>query len=373
MNQVGTWSAGAVASAGGRPELTIDLDSVAGNWRLLRARHDGAMAAVVKADAYGLGAAAVVPVLYAAGARFFFVAYAHEGALVRAHAPDAAIALLNGFDTFESETCLACDLWPVLGSLPEIAAWRALARRQGRALPALLHVDTGMNRLGLAPADVETLAGDPALLAGIDVRCVMTHLAHAEQPSHPANPRQLARFRAALAHMPAAMPSIAASAALFLPAEYRVGLARPGAALYGINPVPGRPNPLRPTVRLTACVAQLRDVPAGETVGYNGIWTARRPSRIATVRFGYADGYHRAAGNRGAAFFDGARLPLIGRVSMDLTTFDATDRPDVRLGDRIELIGPAVPPDEVAAWAGTNAYEVLTALGARPVRQYRPL
>jgi alanine racemase len=353
-------------------ELTIDLEAVAANWRLLCGVHGGPVGAVVKADGYGLGAAAVASRLAAEGARHFFVACAAEGASLRAAAGDAAICLLSGYAEDEAALCLEHGLIPVLGNLEEIAAWRALGRVHGRALPAMLHVDTGMNRLGLGPAELDALLADG--LGGIAWQCLMTHLVSSEEPDNAVNAEQLRRFALARPRLPAMPTSIANSSGIFLGRAYWSDIPRPGAALYGLNPTPGSPvNPMRTAVRLSAPVLQVRDVPAGETVGYNATWSARRVTRVATVAAGYADGYHRLASNRAAAAFDGGRLPLIGRVSMDLITLDATDHPRLARGDRVELVGPALPPDEVAGWAGTNGYEVLTSLGRRVNRRYAPL
>jgi alanine racemase len=265
---------------------------------------------------------------------------------------------------------------PALGSLAEIDEWSAEARRQGRALPALLHVDTGMNRLGLPPAEVDALGADPARLAGMDIRYVMTHLVAAEVPDDPENAAQASRFAAACARLPAAPRSLANSSGIFLGAgpaavPFASDLARPGAALYGINPTPGRPNPMRGVVRLSARILQVRDIPAGAGVGYNHAWRAARPSRIAAVAVGYADGYLRALSNAATAYFDGAPAPLVGRVSMDLTTFDVTDHPAARPGAWLELIGPHSTPDALGDRAGTNGYEILTSLGSRFLRRYR--
>ena len=354
--------------------LTVDLDAVAANWRLLAAAHGGPTAAVVKADAYGLGAARVGARLHQEGATHFFVAYPEEGLSLRPHVPGAMLAILNGLFPGMAGLYVAQNLTPVLGTLSGIAAWAAQARRIGRMLPALIHIDTGMNRLGLSGAALAHLTAHPGLLDGIEVLFMMTHLSDAERPDDPQNADQAARFNAACDNLPPAPRSIANSSGTFLGAAFRSDLARPGAALYGINPTPtlGR-NPMRPVMRLTAPVLQIRDVTAGERVGYNGIWTARRPTRVATVSAGYADGYHRTLSNTAAAHFDGARLPLIGRVSMDLVTYDATDHPGVVEGSELELIGPAIPPDEVAGWAGTNGYEVLTSLKPRRGRIYAAL
>jgi alanine racemase len=382
-----------------RPILTVDPEAIAANWRLLSRTHCAPTAAVVKADAYGLGAAIAAPHLHQAGARHFFVAQLDEAVILRPLLPGAMIAVLNGFAEAEASAYLAHNVLPVLGSLPEIDAYARLAQRANRVLPALLHVDTGMNRLGLPAGDIAHVA-DRA--RGIAWRAVMTHLVSAECREDPINAEQRARFAAACAALPGVPRSLANSSGIFLGADFRSDLARPGAALYGINPTPGRPNPMAPTMRLSAPVLQLRAIAAGEGVGYNAAWVAARPTIVATVALGYADGYHRAVG-RGApgsgapgtgapgtgavsgpgggapggasvgaahpqAAFDRTRLPLIGRVSMDLTTFDATDVPGLAPGAMLELIGPAIPPDEVAAWAGTNGYEVLTSLGTRAAR-----
>jgi alanine racemase len=286
--------------------------------------------------------------------------------------PGALLGVLNGLLPGSEDALIANDIAPVLGSLPEIDAWAAAASRTGRTLPALLHVDTGMARLGLTPEEVTALADAPHRLKGIDLRYVMTHLVSAEIPDDPINATQRDRFAAACARLPAAPRSFANSSGIFLGADFGSDLARPGAALYGVNPTPGHPNPMRVAVRLLARVLQVRDIPAGASVGYNGIWTAPRPSRIATACIGYADGWLRSQSGRGAALFDGQPVPLVGRVSMDLTTYDATDHPGLAAGDWLELIGPGHSPDQVAEAAGTNGYEVLTSLGRRFHRRYLP-
>jgi alanine racemase len=351
--------------------LEIDLDAIAANWRQLRGRTGGgAVAAVVKADGYGLGARPVVARLYREGCRHFFTAHLGEALAIRPLLPDAMVAVLNGLWPGSEMEYLAHDITPVLGTLAEIDAWARLARAGPTALPALLHVDTGMNRLGLDREAMAVLERDPARLAGIAPRYVMTHLVAAEMADDPLNELQRQRFAEACARLPAAPRSLANSSGMFLGAGFASDLARPGAALYGVNPTPGRPNPMRNTVRLTARVLHVREIAAGETVGYNAVWTAARPSRIATVSVGYADGFLRALSNHGTACFDGEGVPLVGRVSMDLTTFDATDHPRLQPGVWLELIGPHATPDAVAGAAGTNGYEILTSLGSRYQRVY---
>ena len=312
----------------------------------------------------------VVTRLAAEGCRHFLTAQLEEALAIRAAIPDAMLGVLNGLLPGTAALYRAHGLLPALGSLPEIAEWAAEASRAGTPLPALLHVDTGMNRLGLSAAEVDAVAQDPALLDGVTLRYVMTHLVAAERPEDPANEAQRRRFAAACARLPPAPRSFANSSGLFLGPGFASDLARPGAALYGINPTPDHANPMRNPVRLRARVLQVREIGPGETVGYNGTWQAARPSRIATVAAGYADGYLRALGNRARAFFDGSPVPLVGRVSMDLTTFDATDHPALGPGAWLELIGAHATPDDLARLAGTNGYEILTALGGRYHRRY---
>jgi alanine racemase len=352
--------------------LEINLNAIAANWRSLAATHPGATAGVVKADAYGLGATYVAPKLFAAGCRHFFVAHLAEAIAIRALVPSAMLAVLNGLLAEEIQEYSGHDITPVLGSLPEIALWRAEAQRLARPLPALLHFDTGISRLGIPPAEFNALRDDPALLDGIAVQFVMTHLVSAEIPDDPINQAQLARFATVRAAFPGVPASIANSSGMFLGPEFGLNLTRPGAALYGINPKPGSKNPMRPVVQLRARIMQVQNIEPGGTVGYNGIWTAQRPSRIAVLSVGYADGYLRSLSNTATAMFQGAKIPLVGRVSMDLTTFDITDTP-ANVGDTLDLISPTHDADALAKEAGTNGYEILTSLSRRYQRRYAGL
>lgn len=348
--------------------LTVDLGAVVANWRMLRARHaPGAVAAVVKADAYGLGAVPVSQALAAAGCGHFFVAHLAEGMALRAAiGPGPMIAVLNGFAPGADE---AAGLTPVLNGLPDIAAHTARPPLAG----AILHLDTGMSRLGLDAREQAALAEDRSCLGGLRLRYVMSHLACADEPAHPLNAAQATRFAAAAARIAPGVPrSFANSSGLFLGPAFASDLARPGCALYGINPTPGLANPMRPALRLEAPVLQVRDIAAGDTVGYGASWTAAEPRRIATVAAGYADGYLRALSGRSVGHVAGRAVPLIGRVSMDLLTFDVTDAPELAPGGMITLIGPETPPDDLAARAGTIGYEILTSLGARYRRAYLP-
>lgn len=364
----------AAVRAGARLEIAID--AIVENWRILCRQHpSGAVAAVVKADAYGLGAAAIAPALHEAGCRHFFVASLDEALAIRGLIPGAMLAVLNGAAPGSEAEFAAHDIAPVLNSLADIAAWAAEASRCGRRLPALLHIDTGMARLGLDRREVSALAEDRTRLNGIALHYVMSHLVSAECADDPGNAAQARRFAEACAVLPAAPRCLANSSGIFLDSCCS-DLARPGAALYGINPTPDRPNPMRDTVRLLARILQVREIAAGETVGYNATWRAERPSRIGTLGLGYADGWLRDLSGHGVAYsvpghgagFDGGPVPLVGRVSMDLVTCDLTDRPEIGPGAWLELIGARTPPDAVAATAGTNGYEILTSIGSRCAR-----
>jgi len=353
--------------------LEISLGAIVANWRILCQHHPGGpVGAVVKADAYGVGAAKVAPALHEAGCGQFFVALLDEAIAVRDRVPGAMLAVLGGPQPGSEPDYVSNDITPVLNSLAEIDAWTATARKAGRVLPAILHVDTGMSRLGLDPRELAELQQDHSRLRGIELRYIMTHLVAAECPEETLNEAQRRRFAAACAGLPAAPRSFANSSGIFLGAAWGSDLARPGAALYGINPTPGRPNPMQLPVRLSARVLSVRVLQPGESVGYNATWRATCPSRIATVGLGYADGWHRALSGRGRGFFDGTPVPLVGRVSMDVTTFDVTGHPAVQPGCWLDLLGPTQTPDDVAVAAGTNGYEVLTSLGRRFHQIYHP-
>ncbi|MEQ8967035.1 MAG: alanine racemase [Azospirillaceae bacterium] len=353
--------------------LTIDLDALAANYTSLAERSaPSECAAVVKADAYGLGLAEVAPVLARAGARTFFVATLDEGLALRALLPEARIGVLDGLMPGTEAEFEAAALTPVLNDLGQIERWRARAGADGRTRPAFVQIDTGMNRLGLSRADVDLLEAEPGHLDGLEVAAFMSHLACADTVDHPMTASQIAAFMAALYRLPEAPASLANSAGLFRGRQTHFDLVRPGCALYGVNPTPEADNPMRDVVRLEAKVLQVRDVDSPETVGYGGTHQVVGRSKIATIAAGYADGYFRALGNRATAFAAGVALPVVGIVSMDLTTIDITALPEDALapGDTIQLIGPDVPVDAVAAAADTIGYEVLTSLGRRYHRRY---
>jgi alanine racemase len=348
--------------------LEIDLGAVVANWRdLARIAAPAQCAAVVKANGYGLGAASVARALAAAGCRTFFVASLDEGiALRQALGRQPEIAVFNGPLPDTTGDFTEHALIPVLNHSRQIAQWQ----REARPHPAILHVDTGMARLGLSACEFAALLDTPPRIAW---RAVMSHLACADSSDSPLNERQLASFANVSAQVPGVAPSLAASSGIFLGPAYHFDLVRPGAALYGVNPRPRSPNPMRPVVRLSAKILQIRQIDRGETVGYGAAHVMPAPGRVATVAVGYADGWLRSLSHRGSGLIAGRRVPMVGRISMDLATFDVSAVPEILAhpGATVELLGAQYGVDDAAADAGTIAYEILTALGARHHRIYR--
>ena len=354
--------------------LTVDLDAIAANYRLLVERAGGAVVAgVMKADAYGLGMARVAPALVRAGCRVFFTAHVDEGIRLRGIVPpDSTIYVLHGPPPGTAADFPEHGLTPVLNDPGQVREWSALCARLGRRLAAAVQVDSGMSRMGLAPADLAMLGEPRDWLAAFEPVLLMSHLACADVSDHPMNVRQRSRFDAIRAQFPAMPASLANSSAVFLGPGFHYDLARPGAALYGINPQPGRANPLRQAVALDARIVQVRTIQAGDAVGYGARYVAEGTRRIATIAVGYADGWLRALSGRASAFIDGVRVPIAGTLSMDSITLDVTGIPESRLqpGMTVELLGPHQHVDVVAAEAGTIGYEVLTRLGSRFERRY---
>jgi alanine racemase len=356
--------------------LSIDLAALVANWRELAARAPGAeCGAVVKADGYGCGIAPVTAALAKAGCGNFFVADLAEARSVRKAAPTASIYVLNGLAPATGDAFAAADLRPVIGSLAELGEWQNFRAATGWHGGAALHVDTGMNRLGLLPEEAAELAAREDSKSGIVL--LMSHFACAEEPSHPLNAKQMAEFRELRGLFPEIPGSLANSSGIFLGPDAHHDLVRPGVALYGGNPTPAHLNLMRPVVGLKGRIAQLREIATGETVGYGAQWTAQRPTRLAVVALGYADGFPRAASasdtKPGAeAIIAGRRCPFAGRVSMDLLAVDVTDLPEgvPRRGDLVALLDEEIGVDELASRAGTIAYEILTRLGRRYRRVY---
>lgn len=361
-----------VSEAAAGAILTIDLGAIRENYRRLKAQLGGVRCAgVVKADGYGLGAAPIARALAEEGCTIFFVALLAEGlALRKALGPQPVVHVLNGLPSGSEPEAVAAELVPVINSAGQLKAWGEACRQAGRKLPAAIQVDSGMSRLGMAPAEVEAIAADPHAFDGIAVTLVMSHLACADEPEHPANERQWLVFERLRKVLPEAPASLANSSGIFLGSAFHFDLARPGAALYGINPTPGEPNPMLPVVRLQAKVVQIRSLQTGAGVGYGHTFHATGPLSAATISLGYADGWHRRAAS--AAWFEGVRLPFLGRVSMDSIILDISALPEGKLaeGDLVELLGPSQSVDDAAGHAGTIGYEILTSLGSRFHRRY---
>jgi len=364
------------AEAGGL--LTIDLAAVEANWRMLaNSTVPVECAAVVKGDGYGCGLEPVTQTLARAGCRTFFVADVAEGRRVRALAPEATIYVLSGIMPGSARAFANDYLQPVINSTTELAEWDAFVATNNWRGGAALHVDTGMNRLGLTIDEAVAIA--PRLQSeSHGFTLLMSHLACADVPDHPMNDQQIRQFREIRILYRGLASSLANSSGIFLGGTVYCDLVRPGVALYGVNPTPGRKNPMRPVVELKGRIIQVRHVKKGESVGYGAAFTAARPSRLAIVAVGYADGYARTAGATKAkpsaeVVIAGKRCPLAGRISMDLFAADVTDLPEgsARRGDFATLVGGDIGVDELGAMTGTIGYEVLTSLGRRYHRIYK--
>jgi len=363
------------AGAGASGYLTIDLAALGRNYRKLSAAVEPATAgAVVKANAYGLGAEQVCKALHAQGCRHFFVAHLAEAIKLRPLLPnDTQIFVLNGLQPGAEVTCADAGVIPVLNSLEQFRRWSSAGQKLGRVLPGVLQFDTGMSRLGVPPGERSALAADLIGCASVEVLFLMSHLASADEVDNRQNAGQLLEMRKVATEFPGVRISFANSGGVFLGGDYHGVLARPGIALYGGAPTAGRANPMEPVVRLDVAVIQTRTVPAGTRVGYGGAYMTSAEMRLATIAAGYADGLPRSLSDRGAVFYGGVRLPIVGRVSMDSITVDVTALPGgtLSLGSLVEVLGPNQTLEDVAEAAGTISYEILTGLGHRYERQYR--
>ncbi len=365
---------------GGR--LTIDLDAIVSNWSLLKGKVSDSTdcAAVLKADAYGTGQDKTAAALYQAGCRTFFVAVPTEALTLRASLPDAVIYVLDGLFPGTANHFLTHDIRPVLGSLEELLEWAEVCKASGKNNAAAVHVDTGIHRLGLSPAELTHALGDNAVLGPFQPSLVMSHLACGSTPDHDMNRRQLKLFTETTAPFPHIPRSLANSAGVLLGLDYHFDLVRPGIALYGGLAIETEPNPMKPVAKVEARIMIVRDVPQGDTIGYGAKQTAKRPLRNAVVAAGYADGMIRRAGSTddrpgGFGLIGGHKAPILGRISMDMITLDVTDVPEhlLQRGAFVEMLGPGVAASDLAAYAETIDYEYLTSLGRRFERVYAPL
>lgn len=355
--------------------LTVDLKALRQNYQYLTERTAPVpVAAVVKADAYGLDVTRIAPVLFDAGCRNFFVAHSSEAFRLKPLLPaDARIFVLNGLQPGAEEPCADAGIIPVLNSLEQVENWAHVALMRGARLPAVLQIDSGMSRLGLPPEELQALAADNSMLDGVDLLFLMSHLASGDESESEQNADQLAALREASALFPSLPFCFANSGGIFLGTDYHGVLARPGIALYGGAPTDALANPMKPVIRLDVRVVQTRTVPAGTRVGYGAAHVTTEETRLATIAAGYADGLPRSLSHKGAAYYGGIRLPIVGRVSMDSITIDISALPPgtLKLGSLVELIGPHQTLEAMAADAGTISYEILTSLGNRYHREYR--
>lgn len=357
-----------------RAVLIVDLDAIADNWRSLNTVTNKAeTAAVVKANAYGLGMKEVVQRLVQEGCRTFFVALPQEALNLRNTIDnyDINIVCLNGL-CGQAEMMIEKDIIPVINNHEDLSAWTLAARESGHRLPAVFHFDTGLNRLGFNMSDAETIAQDNKWQQHLDLVLIMSHLACADEPDHPLTDIQNWRFQRILENFPDIPASLAASDGIFRGASKHYDLVRPGIALYGGNPTPERGNPMKSAVTLTAPILQIRTADQDGTVGYGATRNISKGQRLATIAYGYADGLFRSTSNKAQFYYDGHVLPVLGRISMDVTVVDISEVPEgeLEVGDHIVVLGQYQSLEDLARPSGTISYELLTALGNRFERHY---
>ena len=359
-------------------QIVVDLKILVSNWKFLQTQFSGKFCgAAVKANAYGIGIEPVVFALYSAGCRYFFVALPEEGEIVRKHAPDAHIIVLNGLLPNQAKYYRAFDLIPSLNSKEEFFDWMDIIQHAPNNTPIFLHFDTGINRLGMQFNTLQTIADSYPVNEFKNSLHVMTHLACADTPKHPKNSEQLARFKEFKALFPNASASMCNSAGIFLGHEFHFDVARPGISIYGANAIADKPGLTKPIASLFARILQIRTLPVGESIGYGGTYSVKRQSRIATIACGYADGFIRMINSQNNkhqpyVHINGYKAPIIGRISMDHFQVDVSDIPEslCHRDTEVELFGKNISVDEVASWAETIAYEILTGLGPRVNRKY---
>ncbi|WP_336279616.1 alanine racemase [Bartonella sp. CB175] len=353
---------------------TIDVGALVANYKFLAQRVGSTeCSAVLKANAYEMGADKIAPALYQAGCRTFFVAQLTEALQLKAVLPsDVTLALLNGLPYDAEEFVAQSNIIPVLNSWNAIESWQNICQKKSKKFPAIIQIDTGMNRLGLNQEELQKLIKQPTIFEQADIKYMISHLSNANNETHPSNYTQLAVFKTALAQLPSCKASLANSGGMFLGSDFHFDLVRPGIALYGIDPFGKSPTPLKPVLKLKAQVIQSRDINAEEPIGYGGSFVTRRPSTLVTLSIGYADGLLRALSNKGSIYFNGYKLPIVGRISMDSTVVDATDlrckKP--QRGDWVEIIGTHQTIEQLSKDANTIPHEILTSLSPRCKRIY---
>lgn len=349
-----------------RPVLEINLPALLDNYQNLQNLAPNSIAAaVVKDDAYGLGAKEVADYLYQyGGCRHFFVAHAVEGALIRSHVPDADIYVLQGMGDDNSDLFRQYNLTPVISCLEQFAFWK---KHKISSVKPVAHIETGLNRLGFREQDLAQLSTEDIAEFGL----VMSHLACADVCGHFMNNKQLDNFNRLRNQYFADIPaSLSASDGVFLGAEFHFDMVRLGAAMYGINTAPNRPNTMKAVVKVSAPVLELSSLEVGEYVGYSATYHADTPRRLAIVSIGYGDGYPRSLSNIGKVYLDKnqqrSEIRVLGRVSMDNLICDVTDTPQIKVGDMVNILDEVYTLDDMGQDAGTIAYEILSRLGKNP-------
>ena len=355
------------------PRLRVYLDRIVENYQLLATHYTGdETAAVVKANAYGLGAEPVARALADAGCNTFFVATLDEAIQLRSALPNRRICVFHGPGLGEELAYLNHRITPVLCSPPQVERWEAIAR-ENRNAQSILHIDTAMARMGLTETEWRALFDDdPERIERCQISLIMSHLACASDPEHTVNAEQLALFTRMREEFPQLPASLVNSAGVFLDPSYHFQLARPGCSLYGIRPHNDAPNPMRNVIELDAPILQLRTLDKTQTIGYGATQELGAGRQLATVALGYADGILRCLTGQLQGIVRGQKVPLVGRVTMDMLTFDVTDIPEGQLqeADRITIIGDDQPVDTIADMANTIGYEVFCRLGRRIERVY---
>lgn len=352
--------------------LLIDQEALAANYTFFQSRSKSAIAGVIKANGYGTGAVEAYQTLYKAGAREFFVATPEEGIALKATA-DTSIYILGGVYQGAEKDYEAAKIIPVLNSRDQIERWAATAKTMGKKLPAILHVDTAMNRLGLEESDLAVILENPETLNALDLRAVMTHFASSDEKDSPLNTLQAARFAKIADHFPNTRKSLCNSSGIFRNETWHYDLLRPGYALYGGNPTPEGTNPMRRVVDMSVRILQCRLGKKGESAGYNATHVFEKDTALAVVALGYADGFLRSGGNQARLFWNGQPCKILGRVSMDLMIVDISTLtgPSPQAGDWLEVLGPHQSVDQLANDCGTIGYEILTSLSHRSERLYK--
>ena len=354
-----------------KAQLQIDLINLVKNYNLLKKKLSpgSVCSAVMKANAYGLGSAEIYKTLYKNGCEDFFVAHLEEGIILKEANKTKNIYLLHGLYTNEEiQACITHNLIPVLNSIEQITLLNCYLKRKQKQYPAIIHVDTGMSRLGLSQQEILHLIKHPELLNHLDIKYVLSHLACADNYESPYNKEQLELFKNLTTYFPNTKMSLSNSSGIFLGKEYHFNLVRPGGALYGINPTPYKKNPMDNVVTLKAPILRKTILDKDQYVSYGATYKMKKNDKIITIEWGYADGFLLSQNNEASCYVDGGYyLPIAGKVTMDMIMFDASALPQQIFNNitSVELIGPHLPVDEVAKKAKTVGYEIIAAIGGR--------